>query len=199
MCFKSQPLFKQLSYLKSQASAKRKSGLFPAGCARNTHVFPWSLDQNPHQQQQQQQLYSDSSITHQPAEETHDGHPWPFTHDPRWERGQRSTNTHEELSPPAQLPFGTTVQKNEDKTAPAASVLGLISHLTSVQEPKVLELDITQRKMHWKAHLREELSFVGKASLAVEQLFWWLWCCSTPPWKWRKILSATAKESIYKS
>lgn len=165
-------MFKQLSYLKSKASAKRNSGLFPAGCARNTHVFPWSLDQNPEppqqQQQQQQQLYSDFSITHQPAEETHDGHPWPFTHYLRWERGQRSTYTHEELSPPAHLPFGTTVQKIKYKTAPAAPVLGLISHLTRAQEPKVLEFDITQRKTHWKSHLREELSFVGKASLAVE-------------------------------
>lgn len=64
MCLKSLPLFKQLPYLKSQASAKRNSGLFPAGCARNIHVFPWSLDQNP--EPPQQQLYSDS-FNHPPT------------------------------------------------------------------------------------------------------------------------------------
>lgn len=87
----------------------------------------------------------------------------------RGESGDKDQPTRMKSSPqPAQLPFGTTVQKNEYKTAAAAPVLGLISHLTSVQEPKVLEFDITQGKMHWKSHLREELSFVGNASAAVE-------------------------------
>lgn len=111
MCLKSHPSIQQLSHPKSQASAKRKSGLFPAGCDRNSHVgrspdgaLSRSLNHS------ELQLYSDSSESPtKPLKK-----PMTVTHDPRWEQGQRSTNTWRTL-PSSSAPFGQQCRRTNEK------------------------------------------------------------------------------------